>query len=136
MRGTSTSRSTACGRSRPIRPIPNRTMQRFAPLALLVAVLAAAGWLAVFVIRDARGYAVALGANATREVLDLVDLLFRVDDPSTGLYVMLPISATSLVVALSLSIRAIRNASGLVADDDGLIGQERAVELRVGTGDR
>ena len=98
--------------------------------------LAVAGWLAVFVIRDARGYAVALGANATREVLDLVDLLFRVDDPSTGLYVMLPISSTSLVVALALSIRAIRNASGLVADDDGLIGQERAVELRVGTGDR
>ncbi len=70
--------------------------------------LAAAGWLALLVIRDARGYVVALGANATREVLDLVDLLFRIDGPSTGLYVMLPISSTSLVVALILSIRAVR----------------------------
>ncbi len=70
--------------------------------------LAAAGWLALLVIRDARGYVVALGANATREVLDLIDLLFRIDDPSTGLYFMLPISSTSLVVALILSIRAVR----------------------------
>ncbi|MEM9566146.1 MAG: hypothetical protein AAGA93_26230 [Actinomycetota bacterium] len=69
--------------------------------------LAVAGWLALLVIRDARGFVVALGANATREVLDLVDLLFRVDDPSTGLYVMLPISSTSLIVALALSIRAV-----------------------------
>lgn len=70
--------------------------------------LAVAGWVAVFVIRDARGYVAALAANATREVLDLIDLLFRVDDPSTGLYVMLPISSTSLVVALVVSLRAVR----------------------------
>ena len=98
--------------------------------------LAVAGWLAVFVIRDARGYVVALGANATREVLDLIDLLFRVEDPSTGLYVMLPISSTSLVNALALSVTAVRRASGLVADDHGLIGQERAVESGVGSWDR
>ena len=98
--------------------------------------LAMAGWLAVLVIRDARGYAVALAANATREILDLIDLLFRVEDASTGLYVMLPISSTSLVVALVLSINAIRGASGLVADDGGLVGQEGAVELGVGTGNR
>lgn len=70
--------------------------------------LAAAGWVALLVIRDARGYVVALAANATREVLDLIDLFFRVDDPSTGLYFMLPVSSTSLVVALILSIRAVR----------------------------
>ena len=70
--------------------------------------LAAAGWLAILVLRDARGYVVALGANATREILDLVDLLFRVDDASAGLYVMLPISSTSLVVAFALSVRASR----------------------------
>ena len=70
--------------------------------------LAAAGWLALLVIRDARGYVVALGASATREVLDLVDLLFRIDDPSTGLFFMLPVSSTSLVVALALSVRAVR----------------------------
>ncbi|MEM8925564.1 MAG: hypothetical protein AAGD35_18825 [Actinomycetota bacterium] len=70
--------------------------------------LAAAGWMALLVIRDARGYVVALGANATREILDLIDVFFRIDDPSTGLYVMLPISSTSLVVALILSIRAVR----------------------------
>ena len=69
--------------------------------------LAIAGWMAVAVIRDARGYVVALAANATREVLDLIDLLFRIDDPSTGLYVMLPISSTSLVVALGFSMRAV-----------------------------
>ena len=72
--------------------------------------LAAAGWLAIFVLRDARAYAVALGANATREVLDLIDLLFRNEDPSAGLYVMLPISSTSLVVAFLLSVRAVRRA--------------------------
>ncbi len=69
--------------------------------------LAIAGWMAVAVIRDARGYVVALAANATREVLDLIDLLFRIDDPSTGLYVMLPMSSTSLVVALGFSMRAV-----------------------------
>ena len=74
--------------------------------------LAVAGWVALLVIRDARGYAVALAASATREVLDLIDLLFRVDDPSPGLYVMLPISSTSLVVALLLSLRAIRAHQG------------------------
>ncbi|MGI9616042.1 MAG: hypothetical protein ACR2QO_24225 [Acidimicrobiales bacterium] len=70
--------------------------------------LAVAGWLALLVIRDARGYVVALGANATRELLDLIDLLFRIDDPSSGLYFMLPVSSTSLCVALFLSIRAVR----------------------------
>ena len=70
--------------------------------------LAVAGWVALLVVRDARGFVVALAANATREVLDLVDLLFRVDDPSAGLFVMLPISSTSLVVALIHSIRAVR----------------------------
>ena len=69
--------------------------------------LAMAGWVALLVIRDARGYVVALAANATREVLDLIDLLFRIDDPSTGLFVMLPISSTSLVIALTVSIRAV-----------------------------
>ena len=70
--------------------------------------LAAAGWAALLVIRDARGYVVALAANATREVLDLIDLLFRAEETSAGLYVMLPISSTSLLVALGLSVRAIR----------------------------
>ncbi|MGI9595489.1 MAG: hypothetical protein ACR2QK_04980 [Acidimicrobiales bacterium] len=70
--------------------------------------LAAAGWLALLVIRDARGYVVALGANATREILDLIDLLFRIDEPSTGLYFMLPVSSSSLTVGLFLSIRAVR----------------------------
>lgn len=70
--------------------------------------LAAAGWAALLVIRDARGYVVALGANATREILDLIDLFFRIDDPSTGLYFMLPVSSSSLVVALILSVRAVR----------------------------
>lgn len=72
--------------------------------------LAMAGWMAVLVLRDARAYAVALAANATREVLDVIDLFFRTEDPSTGLFVMLPISSTSLLVALGLSMRAIRNA--------------------------
>lgn len=72
--------------------------------------LAVAGWMAILVVRDARGYAVALAANATREVIDVVDLFFRLDDPSGGLYVMLPISSTSLVVGLVLCIRAIRRA--------------------------
>lgn len=72
--------------------------------------LAMAGWMAVLVIRDARGYAIALAANATREVLDVIDLFFRTEDPSAGLFVMLPISSTSLLVALGLSMRAIRNA--------------------------
>ncbi|MEM7273721.1 MAG: hypothetical protein AAF547_11625 [Actinomycetota bacterium] len=69
--------------------------------------LAAAGWLALLVIRDARGYVVALGASATREILDLIDLLFRTEDPSAGLFVMLPVSSTSLTIALILSIRAV-----------------------------
>ena len=77
--------------------------------------LAAAGWIAVLVLRDARGYAVALGANATREVLDLLDLLFRNEDPSAGLYVMLPISSTSLVAAFVLSVRAVRRAQEVAA---------------------
>ncbi|MEM9203640.1 MAG: hypothetical protein AAGC53_18515 [Actinomycetota bacterium] len=58
-------------------------------------------------MRDALGYVAALAANATREVLDLIDLLFRVEHPSAGLYVMLPISSTALAVALLASIRAV-----------------------------
>ena len=77
--------------------------------------LAMAGWLALFVIRDARGFVVALGAAATREVLDLVDLLFRAEETSAGLYVMLPISSTSLLVGLGLSIRAVQQAELPVA---------------------
>lgn len=72
--------------------------------------LAMAGWLALLVIRDARGFVIALGAAATREVLDLVDLLFRAEETSAGLYVMLPISSTSLLVGLGLSIRAVQQA--------------------------
>ncbi|MEM9132601.1 MAG: hypothetical protein AAF962_20900 [Actinomycetota bacterium] len=70
--------------------------------------LAAAGWIALLVVRDARGYAAALGAAAVREVLDLIDLLFRSLETSTGLYVMLPISSTSLVTGFALSVLAIR----------------------------
>ena len=77
--------------------------------------LAMAGWLALLVIRDARGFVVALGAAATREVLDLVDLLFRAEETSAGLYVMLPISSTSLLVGLGLSIRAVQQAELPVA---------------------
>ncbi|MDW3179982.1 MAG: hypothetical protein R8J94_21525 [Acidimicrobiia bacterium] len=69
--------------------------------------LAVAGWVALLVIRDARGYVVALGANATREILDLIDLIFRNEDPSTPLYFMLTVSSTSLTVALALSLRAV-----------------------------
>lgn len=77
--------------------------------------LAMAGWLALLVVRDARGFVIALGAAATREVLDLVDLLFRAEETSGGLYVMLPISSTSLLVGLALSIRAVRQAELPVA---------------------
>lgn len=77
--------------------------------------LAMAGWLALLVIRDARGFVVALGAAATREVLDLVDLLFRAEETSAGLFVMLPISSTSLLVGLALSIRAVQQAELPVA---------------------
>ncbi|MEM9466846.1 MAG: hypothetical protein AAGA90_15845 [Actinomycetota bacterium] len=72
--------------------------------------LAVAGWAALLVVRDARGFVVVLAASATREVLDLVDLLFRVDDVSPGLYVMLPVSSTSLLIGLVLSVRAVRGA--------------------------
>lgn len=77
--------------------------------------LAMAGWLALLVIRDARGFVIALGAAATREVLDLVDLFFRVEETSAGLDVMLPISSTSLLVGLALSIRAVQQAELPVA---------------------
>lgn len=69
--------------------------------------LAVAAWLALLVIRDARGYVVALGANATREVLDWIDTFFRIDDPSTPLYFVLSVSSSSLLFALFLSIRAV-----------------------------
>ena len=73
--------------------------------------LAVAGWVAVALLRDARAYVVALAANLTREILDLVDLLFRIDDPSAGLFVMLPISSTSLLIALAVSMRVVRAAA-------------------------
>lgn len=74
--------------------------------------LAMAGWLALLVVRDARGYAVVLGASATREVLDLIDLLGRAEGPArAGVYVMLPLSSTCLLVALALSLWALRKHS-------------------------
>ncbi len=76
--------------------------------------LAMAGWLALLVLQDARAYVVALGANATREVLDLIDLLFCSLETSTGLYFMLPVSASSLIFALVLSIRAVRTHNNSV----------------------
>lgn len=69
--------------------------------------LAVAGWLALLVVRDARGFVVVLGASATREVLDLIDLVFRNEDPGTPLYFMLTVSSISLIVGLVLSLRAV-----------------------------
>ena len=71
--------------------------------------MAVSGLFAVFIIRDARGYAVILAGALTREVVDFVDL-FRREIPieRNALYAVLVVSVAVHATAFVMSMRAIR----------------------------
>jgi hypothetical protein len=65
------------------------------------------GLLVVFLLRDARAFAVVLASAWVREILDFFDL-FRVADSPTRLFIVVGVSVILHSIALFLSYRAIR----------------------------
>lgn len=84
--------------------------------------MAVSGLFAIFVIRDARGYAVILIGALTREVVDFIDL-FRREIPieRNALFAVLAGSVVLHAVAFVMSMSAIRRHQVSVADADTVL---------------
>ncbi len=67
-------------------------------------------WIAIFVIKDARAYAVALGSAWLRESMDFLDA-FRIADTPARLFVIVGISVILHSIALYMTFRTIRQQS-------------------------
>lgn len=67
-----------------------------------------ASWIAIFLIKDARAYAVVLGSAWLREVLDFIDG-FRIADTPTRLFIVVGVSVILHSIALFMTWRALRN---------------------------
>lgn len=64
-------------------------------------------WIAIFIIKDARGYAVALGSALLREGLDFTDA-FRIADTPARLFIIVGISVILHSIALYMTFRTIK----------------------------
>ena len=65
-------------------------------------------WIAIFLIKDARAYMVALGSAWTRELMDLIDG-FRIADTPTRLFIIVGVSVVLHSIAVYMTWRAIRD---------------------------
>ena len=65
-------------------------------------------WIAIFLIKDARGYAVALGSALLRESVDFIDA-FRVADTPARLFIIVGVSIVLHSIAVYLTYRSIKN---------------------------
>ena len=63
--------------------------------------------IAIFIIKDARAYAVALGSALTRETMDFIDG-FRAADTPARLFIIVGVSVILHSIALYLTARAIQ----------------------------
>ena len=68
--------------------------------------MALSSWIAIFIIKDARGYAVALGSALLRESPDFLDA-FRVADTPARLFIVVGVSVVLHSIALYMTFRAI-----------------------------
>lgn len=64
-------------------------------------------WIAIFLIKDARGYLVALGSAWLRESMDFIDG-FRIADTPGRLFVIVGVSVVLHSIAVYMTWRAIR----------------------------
>ncbi|WP_420630687.1 hypothetical protein [Candidatus Leptofilum sp.] len=69
--------------------------------------MALSSWIAIFMIKDARAYAVALGSALLRESLDFIDA-FRIADTPARLFIIVGVSVILHAIALFLTFRAIQ----------------------------
>ena len=84
---------------------PTHTMLSWGARELAMAL---SSWIVIFIIKDARGYAVALGSALLRESLDFIDA-FRIADTPTRLFIVVGVSVILHATALYLTFRAINN---------------------------
>ena len=69
-----------------------------------------ASWIAIFLIKDARGYLVVLGSAWLRETMDFIDG-FRIADTPTRLFIIVGISVVVHSIAVVMTYRTIRKAT-------------------------
>ncbi len=72
--------------------------------------MAASSWIAIFLIKDARAFAVVLGSALVRESLDFIDG-FRLADTPARLFVVVGISVILHATALYMTSKSIRDAN-------------------------
>lgn len=82
---------------------PTHTMLSWGARELAMAL---SSFIVIFIIKDARGYAVALGSALLRESLDFIDG-FRIADTPGRLFLVVGVSVVLHAVALYLTFRAI-----------------------------
>jgi len=68
-----------------------------------------ASWIAIFLIKDARGYLVVLGSAWVRETMDLIDG-FRIADTPGRLFVIVGVSVVLHSIAVIMTYRTIQKA--------------------------
>ncbi len=68
-----------------------------------------ASWIAIFLIKDARGYLVVLGSAWVRETMDFIDG-FRIADTPGRLFVIVGVSVVVHTIAVVMTYRTIKNA--------------------------
>ncbi|MEM7028947.1 MAG: hypothetical protein AAF629_05095 [Chloroflexota bacterium] len=64
-------------------------------------------WIAIFIIKDARAYAVALGSALLRESMDFIDA-FRIADTPARLFIVVGVSVILHAIALYMTFRTIQ----------------------------
>ena len=69
-----------------------------------------ASWLAIFVIKDARGYLVAIGSAWLREVMDFIDG-FRIADTPERLFIIVGVSVILHSIAVFMTWRSVTISS-------------------------
>ena len=83
---------------------PTHTMLSWGARELAMAL---SSWIVIFFIKDARGYAVALGSALLRESLDFIDG-FRIADTPTRLFIVVGVSVVLHAAALYMTYRSIQ----------------------------
>ncbi len=78
--------------------------------------MAMSSWIAILIIKDARGYAVALGSAWVREVMDLIDGA-RVADTPARLFIVVGISVVLHSIALYMTMKSIREHNQQLPDE-------------------
>lgn len=74
--------------------------------------MALSSWIAIFIIKDARAYAVVLGSALLRESLDFIDG-FRIADTPERLFIVVGVSVILHFIALYMTFKTLREHQAL-----------------------